>query len=770
MKPTLCLLGNRFVEGIKLDRESWFSVTPEYDVVLDAFCGADGNTIQFARTCNRVVAIDIDPNKIAMTKHNATIYGVHEKIEFITSDFFELAPRLKAGMVFLTPPWGGPSYSKAKEYDDESMLRPRPASELMQVARTISPNVELFLHRYTRLDQFTPGFWASSSQEEFSLMSSLGRRVRDLSQDLVHQRALPLVESRDPRGKTWELLFIYRGCTVYKASGAPVDTFLCRPLKGTDLLRVIPSLLKRYHDISLDLSYGPEYRGTTTTLDAKITITSIRSQHQSISTIYCEAKYPRSMTHHHHILARGRPTMSHHRRTGHCTARRYYEPPPPYIETTPAPRPQPVPVQYEASRPCKLGRNLRKDLFYINVLVPITMPANFSHLPTIFHSRIYLLSSIQAPTYYLPFKPLPSIFHYLFYFFTTIRVGWSGDLVNSGTFTPKSAGLPCIIDGWTTAELRATYLLNRLLIQDSGSTRASSWTARTCFSVTPEVVARHIAEKYQYDVVLDAFCGAGGNTIQFARTCNRVVAIDIDPNKIAMTKHNATIYGVHEKIEFITGDFFELAPRLKADMVFLSPPWGGPSYSKAKEYDVESMLRPRPASELMQVARTISPNVELFLPRNTRHDQFTPGLWASSTQEEFSLMLAVGCSVYKASGAPVDAFLCRTPKDEDHRRAIPNIFIKKIAMEYSGNSSSLRSGAEPQQQRCRRCDGRCGHSVFTTSSNIVERLPVRQRVGLTEYRGGPSRSRTPPPRYSVPAPQVDAPAPQVNAPAPQIVM
>ncbi|XP_050560181.1 trimethylguanosine synthase-like [Spodoptera frugiperda] len=141
------------------------------------------------------------------------------------------------------------------------------------------------------------------------------------------------------------------------------------------------------------------------------------------------------------------------------------------------------------------------------------------------------------------------------------------------------------------------------------------------FSVTPEVVARHIAEKYQYDVVLDAFCGAGGNTIQFARTCNRVVAIDIEPNKIAMTKHNATIYGVHEKIEFITGDFFELAPRLKADMVFLSPPWGGPSYSKAKEYEVESMLRPRPASELMQVARTISPNVELFLPRNTRHDQ-----------------------------------------------------------------------------------------------------------------------------------------------------
>ncbi|XP_022830366.1 trimethylguanosine synthase-like [Spodoptera litura] len=58
------ILFHRFDEGIKLDRESWFSVTPEsvaahiaqkykYDVVIDAFCGAGGNTIQFAKTCNR---------------------------------------------------------------------------------------------------------------------------------------------------------------------------------------------------------------------------------------------------------------------------------------------------------------------------------------------------------------------------------------------------------------------------------------------------------------------------------------------------------------------------------------------------------------------------------------------------------------------------------------------------------------------------------------------------------------------------------------------
>lgn len=47
-----------------------------------------------------------------------------------------------------------------------------------------------------------------------------------------------------------------------------------------------------------------------------------------------------------------------------------------------------------------------------------------------------------------------------------------------------------------------------------------------------------------------------------------------------MAKHNATVYGVADSIEFIVGDFLQLAENLKADQVFLSPPWGGPTYMK----------------------------------------------------------------------------------------------------------------------------------------------------------------------------------------------
>ena len=53
--------------------------------------------------------------------------------------------------------------------------------------------------------------------------------------------------------------------------------------------------------------------------------------------------------------------------------------------------------------------------------------------------------------------------------------------------------------------------------------------------------------------MIDPFCGVGGSAIQFAKTCNKVIAIDIDPTKIHAARHNAKVYGVEHKIEFIIG-------------------------------------------------------------------------------------------------------------------------------------------------------------------------------------------------------------------------
>jgi len=141
------------------------------------------------------------------------------------------------------------------------------------------------------------------------------------------------------------------------------------------------------------------------------------------------------------------------------------------------------------------------------------------------------------------------------------------------------------------------------------------------FSVTPEAIAKHIAERCQSDLIVDAFCGVGGNTIQFAQTCSHVIAIDIDPEKIQKARINAQIYGVEDRIEFIVGDALKILPKLtSADVIFLSPPWGGPGYINSEVFDLKKDI-PLDGFELFDVALQITDNIAYFVPRNTNVDQ-----------------------------------------------------------------------------------------------------------------------------------------------------
>lgn len=65
-----------------------------------------------------------------------------------------------------------------------------------------------------------------------------------------------------------------------------------------------------------------------------------------------------------------------------------------------------------------------------------------------------------------------------------------------------------------------------------------------------------------------------------------------------------------------------ILPTLKADAVFLSPPWGGPTYQRAKTFDLHTMIPPPlTAVEMFRKARAVTPNVVFFLPRNVDIEQ-----------------------------------------------------------------------------------------------------------------------------------------------------
>ncbi|GAA5982823.1 hypothetical protein JCM10908_006801 [Rhodotorula pacifica] len=182
------------------------------------------------------------------------------------------------------------------------------------------------------------------------------------------------------------------------------------------------------------------------------------------------------------------------------------------------------------------------------------------------------------------------------------------------------------------------------------------------YSVTPENIAAQIAERCRSGVVLDAFCGVGGNAIQFAFTCERVIALDTSPVRLACAAHNAALYGVADRITFILADWITwtesylarlekglVSEEDKIEVVFLSPPWGGIEYQTLGDKDKDkekppptkrartamdgndaptlaststaaayplSALAPLHGRDLFALARRITPNVAYFLPRN----------------------------------------------------------------------------------------------------------------------------------------------------------
>lgn len=108
------------------------------------------------------------------------------------------------------------------------------------------------------------------------------------------------------------------------------------------------------------------------------------------------------------------------------------------------------------------------------------------------------------------------------------------------------------------------------------------------FSVTPEEVAIKQAKSIKCDTIVDGFGCVGGNAIAFAKYCKKVYLIELDKNRLEMAKNNARIYEVQDKIEFIHGDFFKEAPKIKAEVIYLDPHWGGPDYKNLQHFKLEN--------------------------------------------------------------------------------------------------------------------------------------------------------------------------------------
>ena len=162
-------------------------------------------------------------------------------------------------------------------------------------------------------------------------------------------------------------------------------------------------------------------------------------------------------------------------------------------------------------------------------------------------------------------------------------------------------------------------------------------TKELWFSVTPENISKYIA-KYigkQFNnkfTILDTFCGGGGNIVQFLNLNCNVIGVDINPIHLKCTENNSIVYhgeNIKGRLKLLKIDWncinegtsVNQLKDMKIDCVFGSPPWGGPEYIKTKVYDLETMLLPCGLSKHLQFMKQFSPNIYLFLPKNSNLNQ-----------------------------------------------------------------------------------------------------------------------------------------------------
>ena len=118
-------LFSRWFEGIQVDQEGLYSLTPEYLAmqmtkglegrVVDGTCGVGALCIAAARQVgvSSVLAVDSNDSRIRMAEHNASIYKQSDRIAFKTSRLEECLTDLKCDWLLLDPPWGGADYDRS---------------------------------------------------------------------------------------------------------------------------------------------------------------------------------------------------------------------------------------------------------------------------------------------------------------------------------------------------------------------------------------------------------------------------------------------------------------------------------------------------------------------------------------------------------------------------------------------------------------------------------------------------------------------------------
>ena len=87
-------------------------------------------------------------------------------------------------------------------------------------------------------------------------------------------------------------------------------------------------------------------------------------------------------------------------------------------------------------------------------------------------------------------------------------------------------------------------------------------------------------------IITDATANVGGNSIYFSEYFKSVNSVEIDKNAHDALNNNLTMYKI-KNFKTYRDDYLKIQNKLKQDIVFFDPPWGGPSMERKDKIDLK---------------------------------------------------------------------------------------------------------------------------------------------------------------------------------------
>jgi len=142
------------------------------------------------------------------------------------------------------------------------------------------------------------------------------------------------------------------------------------------------------------------------------------------------------------------------------------------------------------------------------------------------------------------------------------------------------------------------------------STALYSVTERPLAKIQSKI-ALAFSTKGENSVITDGTACVGGNTCMFAEDFKSVIACENDDERFDMLCNNLEALKVREKVQPMKGDYTTLHDKIKQDMIFLDPPWGGTDYRSRDK--VICLLNTINVGELTTSIRKCDPDVHVII-------------------------------------------------------------------------------------------------------------------------------------------------------------